>query len=115
MRKASSTNTQNRRALVETCIAHEALTRLALRWKVPVLHAIAHGAVTYGALRKGLPQITDQMLATRLRDLLAEGLVEKDDGDYRTTTSGAELLALVEQVCAWARRNGSYETAEECA
>lgn len=115
MRKATSTNTQNRRALVETCIAHEALTRLALRWKVPVLHAVAHGATTYGALRRALPQITDQMLATRLRDLLAEGLVEKDGADYRTTASGDELLALIGQVCAWARRNGSYETAEECA
>ena len=107
MRKETSTNTQNRRALVETCIAHEALSRLALRWKVPVLHAVAHGATTYGALRKALPQITDQMLATRLRDLVAERLLSKDDTSYRTTTSGDEALAIVQQICAWATRNSA--------
>lgn len=107
MRKASSTNSLNRLALVETCIAHEALARLALRWKVPVLHAIAGGATTYGALRKALPKITDQMLATRLRDLVAERLVTKAGPGYRTTPSGDEALAIVAQICGWARRNGA--------
>lgn len=111
MRKEASTNSQNRRVLGERCVAHEVLARVALRWKVPVLHAIANGAGSYGELRKALPAVTHQMLATRLRELVAEGLVLKVEGPrsasprYAVTRSGREGLAIIQEMCRWAQRN----------
>lgn len=111
MRKESSTNTRNRLALGQVCVVHEALASLSLRWKVPVLHAVAGGVSTYGALQRALPAATDQMLGTRLRELVAEGLlVKKVDRDraaptgYAMTTSGREILAIMEDICRWAKR-----------
>lgn len=112
MRKASSTNSRNRRVLDGHCVVHEALARLALRWKMAVLHAIAQGATTYGALKRAHPSVTDQMLAKRLRDLVSDGLVVKVDGGpraaaprYTVTRSGEEALEIAEAICRWATRH----------
>lgn len=111
MRKATSTNTRNREVLGESCIVHDALARLALRWKVPVLHAVSSGATSYGDLRRALPAATDQMLGTRLRELVAEGLLLKVIGPtgtsprYQMTASGHEILAIMADICRWAKRS----------
>lgn len=112
MRKTSSTNSVNRLALAETCLLNDALSRLALRWKMPVLHAIAHGAGSYGELRAALPEISHQMLATRLRELVAERLVMKVCGPgpnaprYAVTHSAHEVLEIMATICRWEERHG---------
>ena len=126
MRKPSSTNSQNRRILVRCCILNDVLERLALRWKMPVLRELANGATTYRELRRALPAASDQMLAKRLRELVDEGLAlklqtgaEAADGGrrtcggagqrgtprYRVTAAGDEVLAIMEDICAWGSRH----------
>lgn len=109
MRKATSTNTQNRAILGRSCVLHDTLASISLRWKVAVLDAVARGATSFGALRRALPAVTDQMLGTRLRELISEGLVLKGVDEhsaprYAITTSGRELLAILEDLCRWAKR-----------
>jgi DNA-binding HxlR family transcriptional regulator len=116
MRKATSTNSQNRLSLGEACVLNDALARLALRWKMPVLHAIASGTSSYGELRAKLPEISHQMLASRLRELVAEGLAVKVSGDdaraprYAVTNAAREVLAIMEEICRWEKRHGRGET-----
>lgn len=112
MRKATSTNSLNRRVLGEHCVVHEALARLALRWKVGVLQAIAHGATTYSDLKRALPAVTDQMLATRLRELVADRLITKATNGprdpsprYATTAAGDEALDIAVAICRWAAKH----------
>ena len=38
-------------------------------WKMPILLALRKGALRYGDLKKAIPQITDKMLYSELRDL----------------------------------------------
>lgn len=112
MRKMSSTNSQNRLSLRETCVLNDALPRLALRWKMPILHAIANGASSYGELRAKLPEITHQMLATRLRELVAEGLAVRGAANaprYAVTSAAREVLAIMEAICRWEKRYGRRE------
>lgn len=111
----SSTNSRNRLSLREACVLNDALARLALRWKMPVLHAIANGASSYGELRAKLPEITHQMLAARLRELVDEGLAVKSADNHanapRYTATGAarEVLAIMEEICRWEKRHGRRE------
>lgn len=113
MRKANSTNSMNRRSLAGACVLNEALARLALRWKMPVLNAIACGAGSYGELRAALPEITHQMLATRLRELVDEGLALKVTEEnargprYVMTSSAHEVLAIMEDICRWEKRRAT--------
>jgi DNA-binding HxlR family transcriptional regulator len=123
--KASSTQSHNRRALDQQCIVHEALAKLALRWKVAVIHSIASGHTTYSHLKRALPGVTDQVLARRLRELVREGLVVKSNGTseaaapanrrstsassatYSLAPSGHEALLIAEQICRWAKKSNA--------
>lgn len=125
LRKPTSTNTENLARLARTCPINAALPQISARWKMSVLHAIHDGADAlgesrpgsaarrqggvasrYGALKRRLRGVTDQMLSTRLRELVEEGLaVRIADGDviyYRATPRGIELLAIMQQLCDWA-------------
>ena len=111
MRKMTSTNSRNRIVLGESCVLNDALGRLALRWKMPVLHAIANGATTYGELRKVLSTVTHQMLAKRLRELVDEGLALKIEGRrgegprYAATPAAEAVLAIMRDICAWEKQH----------
>lgn len=112
MRKPSSTNSQNRNALVRCCILNDVLERVALRWKMPVLNKLAGGVSRYRELRQALPEVSDQMLAKRLRELVDERLVIKVRCDapgalhaYEVTAAGHEMIAIMDQICAWGQRH----------
>lgn len=105
-RKTTSSNSDNQRVLAGACIVNDALTRVAARWKVQILYFIAHGTGSFAALKGRLPGVSDHMLATRLRELVAEGLADKHATSqgrhaYQVTARGQALLAIIEQLCAW--------------
>ncbi|MFJ9821610.1 winged helix-turn-helix transcriptional regulator [Streptomyces sp. NPDC101151] len=59
-----------------------ALTRafglLGRRWNGPILTALAKGPTDFAQIRERLPGISDRMLAQRLQELTAIGLVAQD-------------------------------------
>lgn len=108
-RKLDSSNTVNQKALSGVCVVNDALTRVGARWKMSALYAIAGGAATFAALKRGLPGVSDHVLATRLRELTVEGLIDKRFAGerhpaYRVTARGEELLAIVHALCLWERK-----------
>lgn len=106
LRKPTSTNTENLASLARTCPINAALPQISARWKMSVLHAIHDGVDRYGALKRRLPRVTDQMLSARLRELVDEGLAVRIADDevvyYRATPRGIELLAIMQRLCDWA-------------
>lgn len=109
-RKLTSANAENQRALGRACPLNETLPRVSARWKMQVLHSVAHGVATFGALKRALPGISDHLLAMRLNELVEESLLDRGPADvsanarrssYRATVRGAELLAIMAQLCAW--------------
>jgi len=82
----------------------------AERWTPLVLRDILCGRRHFNALRRGLPLISRTLLARRLRELEAHGLVErrrKPDGrgfEYHPTPACDALLPIIMELGNWGRR-----------
>ena len=109
-RKETSTNSENRGALGRACLLNDSLARIGARWKMQTLYEMARGAESFGALKQALPRVSDQMLSTRLRELVNEGLATRmaeplgeapARTTYRPTPRGFALLAIMERLCEW--------------
>lgn len=70
------------------------------RWKLPILFRLyAEPSIRTSLLLRDIPGVSQKMLTQHLRDLVADGLVERLDYDekplrveYRLTGAGRELL-----------------------
>lgn len=105
-RKLGSANFLNQQRLAQSCTANEVLMRISLRWKMSVLYAVSTGARTFATLKRTHPNLSDHILAMRLRELCREGLIAKDERTdrhpvYTTTERGASLLEIVGALCTW--------------
>ncbi|MEW9919666.1 winged helix-turn-helix transcriptional regulator [Marimonas sp. MJW-29] len=77
------------------CGAAYALDLLGERWTLLILRDLLVGPCRYKDLLEGLPGITTNLLAKRLRDLVAAGLVSKEDGGYALTPAGRRVEPVV--------------------
>jgi DNA-binding HxlR family transcriptional regulator len=82
-----------------------ALDLLGRRWALRILWELRDGPVGARALRDRCDGMSSSVLYDRLGELVAAGLVERDEaGDYRLTRQGASLGRAIEPLDAWSRR-----------
>lgn len=88
---------------------HHAVELIGKRWTGAILRAMFHGATRFGAIRGIIPYISDRMLADRLRELEAEGIVTRNvipstpvRIDYTLTEKGLALERVVDALTEWA-------------
>ncbi len=88
---------------------HQAVELIGRRWTGVVVRAMLQGATRYSDIRAAVPALSDKMLAERLRELEAAGVVTRTvvpstpvRVDYRLTAKGRALEAPVAAVAAWA-------------
>ncbi|HZQ63772.1 MAG TPA: helix-turn-helix domain-containing protein [Gaiellaceae bacterium] len=105
---------QKARARNEACARSDAaLVRafdlLGRRWTGVILGTLSGGRAGYRELARAIDGISDSMLATRLGELCAAGLVSRnvDEGPplsvaYELTEPGRALLPALEQISRWA-------------
>src|SRR5487761_635584 len=86
-----------------------AIELIGKRWTGAVVKALLPGPARFNQLLAGIPGISDRVLTERLRELEAEGIVERlvDPGppvrvSYRLTGRGKALTPVIEAVDAWA-------------
>lgn len=91
-------------------IAH-ALDLVGERWSLLVVRELQHGPLRYGDLLERLPGCSTNMLAARLRDLEAGGVVQKRRlpppgaaSVYELTESGAGLRPVLAELARWGAR-----------
>jgi DNA-binding HxlR family transcriptional regulator len=79
------------------------------RWSMLILRELSLRDCRYTDIQDGLPGIASNLLAERLRDLQANGIVERYNAPkpvasplYRLTTSGHELLPALYGIVRWA-------------
>jgi DNA-binding HxlR family transcriptional regulator len=79
------------------------------RWTGVVVRAMLAGAARYSDIRAAVPDLSDKMLAERLKELEAEGVVTRAvvpstpvRVEYHLTEKGRALDAAVAAVAAWA-------------
>lgn len=82
----------------------------AERWTPLVLRELLCGSRRFNDLQRGVPLMSRTLLAQRLRELEAAGLIEraaKKDGrghEYRPTPTGEALKPIIMQLGEWGRR-----------
>ncbi len=90
---------------------HHAVELLGRRWAGAIVRILLDGPARYNELRATIPDISDRMLAERLRELEAEGVLTRTvlpDApvrvEYSLTEKGRGLEASISAIGRWAER-----------
>jgi DNA-binding HxlR family transcriptional regulator len=90
--------------------ATEAVSLVADKWTVEVLHALRAGENRYGMMQRAIPDITNKMLTQTLRKLERNGIIERIDFaenpprvEYSITPAGDALIERLTQMCEWTK------------
>ena len=95
--------------LDKTCESRQALELISDKWTALIVYALADGPRRHGELRRTIDGISQKMLTQTLRQMEAEGLVERDVLDrvpphveYSLTPLGRTLEQPLGAICEWA-------------
>ncbi|SDJ48610.1 transcriptional regulator, HxlR family [Lentzea albidocapillata subsp. violacea] len=90
------------------CPMAAAFAAIGGKWKLTLLYWLAHDETHFAGLRRRAAPITPKVLTEQLRELEADGLVERVETGpvpapvvYRLTPYGATVLPVVEGVRVW--------------
>ncbi len=84
---------------------HDFLDLLGRRWALRVVWELRRDALQFSALRERLG-VSPSVLATRLEELAAAGILERDASRrYVLSGSGRELARLLYEMNRWAEGN----------
>lgn len=91
------------RSYGQYCGLAKGLDVIGDRWVLLIVRELLHGPRRYGELLDGLPGISTNLLAERLRAMQEDGLVARtDDERYALTDWGQGLEAVVYAIGRWA-------------
>jgi DNA-binding HxlR family transcriptional regulator len=100
--------------LAPVCAVDYAFQRIGGKHKGRIIWHLKDGVLRYGQLKKMTTGITPKMLTQVLRELEADGLVDRKvylevppRVDYRLTQTGAELLPFVDLLRHWGEKQMS--------
>ena len=90
------------------CPVRDVLDHLAGKWSTLVLLSLEEGPRRFGALRRGVPQISRRMLTQTLRDLERDGFLTRHafptklpSVEYRLSTLGESFLVPLRALLVW--------------
>lgn len=90
---------------------HAAIELIGRRWAGAILITLLDGSHYFRELGGAVPGMSDRLLSQRLRELEAEGVVQRcvHDGpparvSYALTDVGRDLEPAIRELHAWARR-----------
>ena len=80
------------------------------KWKSRVICVLAEkGTLRYTSIRKEMVDITDAVLSTTLKELMADGMVCRRQFDeipprveYALTEKGRSVVPILQTICRWA-------------
>ncbi|MCP3803933.1 helix-turn-helix transcriptional regulator [Allokutzneria sp. A3M-2-11 16] len=85
---------------------------LGKRWNGVIIGTLSHGPAGFAELKRAITGISDSMLSDRLTELTAAGLLSREvtpgpplSVSYRLTSSGENLLPVLESLADWAAAN----------
>ena len=86
------------------CPVSRTLGMLGERWSLLIVRDLLSGATRFNDLARGLPGLSRGLLAKRLRQLEASGVVERLGSRYLLTDAGRGLEPVVHALSAWGAR-----------
>ena len=108
-----------RRSYDQYCGLARALDVLGERWTLLIVRNLLLGPQRYSDLMRGLPGITTNLLAKRLQEMEAEGILERtgatgDGGSaYRLTELGKSLEPAIHALGRWGWRRMAKPTSKD--
>ena len=90
-----------KRSYKQFCGVAKALDIVGERWTLLIVRNLLLGPQRYSDLQRDLPGITTNVLAQRLQEMEARGLIEKSASAYRLTPSGAGLEPAIHALGSW--------------
>ena len=92
------------------CPLTAALAAIGGKWKLIIVYFLAESPKHFAALRKAMPGISQKVLTQQLRELISDGIVNREAKgaapapvEYSLTDYGRSVLPLVEDVRVWGR------------
>lgn len=87
----------------------QVMDQISGKWKMRILFMVgAHGTLRYGELRRLLEGVTHKMLSAQLKELTADGLIERQDYgevpprvEYRLSARGEALMPIFDDIRAY--------------
>lgn len=99
------------------CPVAKAAELFCERWTPLIIRDLAAGAVRFSEIHRGVPLISPTLLSKRLKQLEAEGILEKRQSGksttYHLTAAGLEFVPMVEALGVWGQRWSRRELIEE--
>ena len=96
----------------ENCAVNLTIGMLAGKWKPVILQYLAGGELRFIHLWRLLPRVSKKVLLEQLRQLEADGLVQRHEYvkfppevGYALTPKGESLLPILRQIDQWATEN----------
>jgi DNA-binding HxlR family transcriptional regulator len=100
---------------------HRAVELIGRRWTGVIVRVLLHGPHRFSGLAAAVPGISERLLAQRLRELEAAGIVVRRvipgppvGVEYELTRAGRDLESVVTAVAEWAHRWGAPPGARGC-
>lgn len=94
------------------CPTRQVLDRIGDKWTVLIIRRLSEGTRRFSQLRREIDGISHKVLASKLRGLERDGIVNRrvyatvpPRVEYSLTELGKSLGGLVAQICDWAEGN----------
>ena len=90
------------------CAVQAAVNVLSGKWKVLILWHLSRGPMRFAGLRRKLRKVSEKVLTDQLRQLEADGVVERHVSgsvpaavSYSLNEAGERLVPIMETLCDW--------------
>ena len=90
---------------------HHTVELIGRRWTGAILRAMLAGSVRFSEIAATVPGLSDRLLSERLKELEAEGVVNREVFpetpvriEYHLTEKGRALAPAIEALSAWAEQ-----------
>ena len=95
------------------CPAERAIYFLGGKWKIRILFTLYNNKkVRFNILKRGLKTITQQMLSKQLKELEADGIINRKviqimppNVEYSLTEFGLSVIPILKSFSEWNRKN----------
>ena len=91
------------------------------KWKPSIIHMIRTDRNRYSILLKNITEISKQTLTNQLRELEADGILERiiyaeipPRVEYKITPYGSTLLPIIDSMYQWGKQNSTSENKGYC-
>jgi DNA-binding HxlR family transcriptional regulator len=100
------------------CPVAKAAALFCEKWTPLIIRDLAWGATRFSELQRGVPLMSPTLLSRRLKQLEAEGIVERRpsgsarSATYHLTPAGRDFIPLIEALGVWGQRWSRRQLAE---